>query len=308
MAGINVAVPKDSIFCLLGHNGAGKSTTIGMLTGLFGSTTGTAQIYGYDIKTDMTAIRRIMGVCPQHDILWNQLTGEEHIRIFASLKGVPAGEVEKEVTARLEDVGLTYVGKLVSSAYSGGMRRRLSTAISLTASPKIVFLDEPTTGMDPVSRRQVWDLIERVKKDKVIVLTTHSMEEADVLGDRIAVMSAGKIVAADTSLGLKNRYGVGYVVSIVLREGANPDGAIEFLREHLGQAGIESDAAEENGSVYASIPTEAADLIPEIVNAFEDRKARLHAADLQVNMTTLESVFIRINEEAHAAEAAAASH
>ena len=230
----------------------------------------------------MTAIRRIMGVCPQHDILWNQLTGEEHIRIFASLKGVPAGEVEKEVTARLEDVGLTYVGKLVSSAYSGGMRRRLSTAISLTASPKIVFLDEPTTGMDPVSRRQVWDLIERVKKDKVIVLTTHSMEEADVLGDRIAVMSAGKIVAADTSLGLKNRYGVGYVVSIVLREGANPDGAIEFLREHLGQAGIESDAAEENGSVYASIPTEAADLIPEIVNAFEDRKARLHAADLQV--------------------------
>lgn len=216
---VNLTIEKGELLCLLGHNGCGKSTTIGMLTGLFSATAGDAYIYGYSVHDEIADIRGIMGVCPQHDILWKELTGAEHIELFAAFKQLSLAEIPREVSTRMADVRLTADQHRVAGTYSGGMMRRLSVAIALTADPKIVYLDEPTTGMDPISRRQVWNLIQRVKKDRVILLTTHSMEEADVLGDKIAIMKAGRIRALGTPLGLKNKFGTGYNVTVMAPPG-----------------------------------------------------------------------------------------
>lgn len=216
--GVFLTIQKGSLLCLLGHNGAGKTTTIKMLTGLFGQTSGDATVFGHSIIDGMNEIRQVMGVCPQHDILWRQLTAREHLELFAGLKDLDPAKISGEVDERLQDVSLTAAADIPAGSYSGGMKRRLSVAIALIGDPKIVFLDEPTTGMDPVSRRGVWNLIERVKRGRVTLLTTHSMEEADILGDKIAIMKGGRIAALGTSLRLKNRFGSGYTVSVIAKE------------------------------------------------------------------------------------------
>lgn len=138
---VSVSIPHHSLFCLLGHNGAGKSTMFNMLTGLTDITSGDATVYGHSVRDDMAALRPLLGVCPQHDILFDRLTGAEHVRLFAALKGVAPSEREAEVSRRLEQVSLTDVGDRAAGLYSGGMRRRLSVALALVADPKIVFLD-----------------------------------------------------------------------------------------------------------------------------------------------------------------------
>ena len=135
------------LLCLLGHNGAGKTTTMNMLTGMLPINAGDAMIYGKSCSTEMDDIRSIMGICPQHDVLWDQLTGMEHVVLFAGLRGVERAEIPLEAERRLKEVELWDVRNVQSSAYSGGMRRRLSMAIALIGDPKVVFLDEPTTGM-----------------------------------------------------------------------------------------------------------------------------------------------------------------
>ena len=144
-------------------------------------TYGDSQIFGYYLKTQRHKIRSIMGVCPQHDILFNELTAREHIVLYAGLKGLPRKQWESIITERLDAVKLLKVADNPIHTYSGGMKRRLSVVIATIGDPKIMFLDEPTTGMDPVNRRHVWSFIEKFKKDRVIILTTHSMEEADVV-------------------------------------------------------------------------------------------------------------------------------
>merc|ERR1719247_1867696 len=156
----------------------------------------------------------MMGICPQHDVLWPELSGHEHLRLFAGLADIPSGEIGRRVSSFLEHVDLKEFGNRACSTYSGGMRRRLSVACSLIADPKVVYLDEPTTGMDPVNRRGVWDVIEQAKKGRVVVLTTHAMEEADTLGDHISIMSRGRLHCLGTALHLKNKYGTGYTIDI----------------------------------------------------------------------------------------------
>ena len=145
--GVHLAVDDGQLLCLLGHNGAGKTTTMNMLTGMLPINAGDAMIYGKSCSTEMDDIRSIMGICPQHDVLWDQLTGMEHVVLFAGLRGVERAEIPLEAERRLKEVELWDVRNVQSSAYSGGMRRRLSMAIALIGDPKVVFLDEPTTGM-----------------------------------------------------------------------------------------------------------------------------------------------------------------
>ena len=180
-----------------------------MMTGLLDITKGDVFIFGLSAKRQMRYIRSIMGVCPQHDVLYDQLTGREHLELFATLKGVPTADIPAMVDKVLADTLLTVAADVPSMSYSGGMRRRLSIGIALLGDPKIVFLDEPTTGMDPCTRREVWDMIEKCKKGRVILLTTHSMEEADILGDRVCVMSHGRIQALGKSTGMSKRFGQG---------------------------------------------------------------------------------------------------
>ncbi|KNC47836.1 ATP-binding cassette transporter [Thecamonas trahens ATCC 50062] len=307
--GLSFHVEENSLVALLGHNGAGKSTTVHMLQGLFAPTGGDARIFGHSIVTGMAQIRAVMGVCPQHDILWGELTGREHLELYAGLKGVPHEDIADEVEARLADVDLVAAGDLPSGAYSGGMRRRLSTAIAFVADPRIVLLDEPTTGMDPVSRRQVWNLIQAKKAGRVIILTTHAMDEADVLGDRIAIMSGGQLSTAGTSLRLKNQFGTGYRVTLVTRAGKLGDIA-EFVRDRLPGVELdESDASEsdeppasarDDAQLSFKIPRSQLSHMSRFLKALEKRKKSLGIHDIQLAMESLEAVFLevaRIDEE-----------
>ena len=217
--GIWLEAADRELLSLLGHNGAGKSTTFSMLTGVLNPTEGSAKICGYDVETEMSKIREIMGVVPQFDILWGELTAYEHMSMFSKIKGVKAEVFESSIDELLERVNLLKVKNARVANFSGGMKRRLSVAIASIGNPRIIFLDEPTTGMDPVSRRDVWTLVQKLKKDKVVILTTHAMEEADILSDRIAVVCDGKLKCVGTPLYLKNSYGDGYRITLVIDAG-----------------------------------------------------------------------------------------
>ena len=156
---VYLEVPQGELMCLLGHNGAGKTTLINILTGVLGDFTGNATIANYDLTNNKDLVKQSIGVCPQFDILWNDMTAKEHLWMFARIKGLNKKIIPTAIERYLEDVNLADVGDHMSKTFSGGMKRRLSMAIAAIGNPGIIFLDEPTTGMDPKSRRQVWELI-----------------------------------------------------------------------------------------------------------------------------------------------------
>lgn len=227
---------SDQIFVLLGHNGAGKTTTLSMLTGLFGATEGTAEVFGVDIFNDMERVRQIMGVCPQHDILFELLTAQEHLEFFYDLKGADPDPAKKkaDIDKLMIDVGVSDKKNSLATHLSGGNKRKLSVAIALCGGSKFVLLDEPTSGMDLQARRQLWNMLKECKKDRIVVLTTHYMDEADILGDRIGIMANGKLTCLGTSMFLKNKFGVGYNLTLVKSSTEPNNSIIEFMTENLG--------------------------------------------------------------------------
>lgn len=177
----------------MGHNGAGKSTLISMLSGFLPPTSGDAEIYGLPLSTSRTALKGVIGVCPQQDLLFPTLTAEEHVALFGAFKYIPSAELNiPEVLKSFALEELIGSHKTVGT-FSGGMKRKLSLALAFLGDPKLVLLDEPTTGVDPVSRKTIWQTIQSKKEDRCIVLTSHSMEEADILGDRICILSRGQV-------------------------------------------------------------------------------------------------------------------
>jgi ABC-2 type transport system ATP-binding protein len=202
---VTFSVAEGEIFGLLGPNGAGKSTLIRMMTTLIPITGGKAFIAGHDVTKDPDAARRSIGVIPQAMTSDPDLTVEENLSIYAKLYGVPHDERVRAIDELLQDVELTKWRGAQTKTLSGGMRRRLEVARGLVHSPKIFFLDEPTTGLDPVSRVAVWEMLTRLKEQRrlTMLITTHYMDEADRLCDRIAIVDHGKLVALDTPLALK---------------------------------------------------------------------------------------------------------
>ena len=208
--GTDLTMYNGQIFALLGHNGAGKTTTISMLTGLLEPTAGSAKVFGTDIFNNMDEVRKKLGVCPQHDVLFDFLSPEDHLRLFASFKGTPKDQIESQVTKMLDEIDLQDVRTQLAKTLSGGQKRKLSVAIAMIGDSQIVMLDEPTSGMDTSARRRLWEMLKRNKAGRIVILTTHYMDEADILGDRIAIMAEGKVQCVGSSLFLKNNYGVGY--------------------------------------------------------------------------------------------------
>ncbi|OMO95372.1 ABC transporter-like protein [Corchorus capsularis] len=316
--GLWVNFAKDQLFCLLGPNGAGKTTSINCLTGITPVTSGDALIYGYSIRSSvgMSNIRRIIGVCPQFDILWNALSGHEHLELFASIRGLPPATIKSVVQKSLAEVKLTEAAKVRAGSYSGGMRRRLSVAAALLGDPKLVILDEPTTGMDPITRRHVWDIIENAKKGRAIVLTTHSMEEADVLSDRIGIMAKGRLRCIGTSIRLKSRFGTGFIANISFsgsnNERSPPNGDTadtthhresvkQFFETHLNVV-----PKEENRSFLTFvIPHDREKLLTKFFMVLQERQKEFGIADIQLGLTTLEEVFLNIARQAELESAAA---
>ncbi len=219
VSGLNLSMYPGQITALLGHNGAGKTTTIACLTGLVPPTSGYATVAGYDIRTDLSSLRENVGVCLQHDCLFPQLTVMEHVIFFSKIKGLyekkSKDECLKTVLTAIEDVSLSEKRLSVAKDLSGGMKRKLSVAIAFCGDPKVVFLDEPTSGMDPFARRFTWNVIRKYRENRVIVLTTHFMDEADLLGDRIAIMADGQLRCVGSSLFLKRKFGVGYQLTVI---------------------------------------------------------------------------------------------
>ncbi|XP_070818876.1 phospholipid-transporting ATPase ABCA1b isoform X2 [Chaetodon trifascialis] len=216
--GLTLGFYEGQITSFLGHNGAGKTTTMSILTGLFPPTSGTAYILGKDIRTELSAIRQSLGVCPQHNVLFSMLTVEEHIWFYGRLKGLSEQQVKGEIEQILQDTGLPHKRSSRTSALSGGMQRKLSVALAFVGGSKVVILDEPTAGVDPYARRGIWDLLLKYRQGRTIILSTHHMDEADILGDRIAIISHGKLCCVGSSLYLKNQLGTGYYLTLVKKE------------------------------------------------------------------------------------------
>uniref|UniRef100_A0A3Q3BQ74 P-type phospholipid transporter n=1 Tax=Kryptolebias marmoratus TaxID=37003 RepID=A0A3Q3BQ74_KRYMA len=216
--GLSLKFYEGQITSFLGHNGAGKTTTMSILTGLFPPTSGTAYILGKDIRSELSTIRKNLGVCPQHNVLFSMLTVEEHIWFYACLKGLPEEKVKAEMEQIVNDVGLPHKRKSRTSTLSGGMQRKLSVALAFVGGSKVVILDEPTAGVDPYARRGIWDLLLKYRQGRTIILSTHHMDEADILGDRIAIISHGKLCCVGSSLFLKTHLGTGYYLTLVKRD------------------------------------------------------------------------------------------
>uniref|UniRef100_A0A672JKK1 P-type phospholipid transporter n=1 Tax=Salarias fasciatus TaxID=181472 RepID=A0A672JKK1_SALFA len=216
--GLTLRFYEGQITSFLGHNGAGKTTTMSILTGLFPPTSGTAYILGKDIRNELSTIRQNLGVCPQHNVLFSMLTVEEHIWFYARLKGLPEEKVKAEMEQIVNDVGLPHKRQSRTSTLSGGMQRKLSVALAFVGGSKVVILDEPTAGVDPYARRGIWDLLLKYRQGRTIILSTHHMDEADILGDRIAIISHGKLCCVGSSLFLKTQLGTGYYLTLVKRD------------------------------------------------------------------------------------------
>uniref|UniRef100_A0A674AIX8 P-type phospholipid transporter n=1 Tax=Salmo trutta TaxID=8032 RepID=A0A674AIX8_SALTR len=216
--GLTLGFYEGQITSFLGHNGAGKTTTMSILTGLFPPTSGTAYILGKDIRSELSAIRQNLGVCPQHNVLFSMLTVEEHIWFYARLKGLSEEKVKAEMEQIVNDIGLPHKRQCRSNTLSGGMQRKLSVALAFVGGSKVVILDEPTAGVDPYARRGIWDLLLKYRPGRTIILSTHHMDEADILGDRIAIISHGKLCCVGSSLFLKTQLGTGYYLTLVKRD------------------------------------------------------------------------------------------
>ncbi|GMF35983.1 unnamed protein product [Phytophthora fragariaefolia] len=292
--GLNLTMYKNQITCLLGHNGAGKTTLISMLTGMIAPASGDATFRGLSITEDMDEIRESLGLCFQHDVLFEELTVEEHLRFFGRIKGYTKTELDAVITKQIREVGLTEKRHVKSTELSGGMKRKLSVAVSLLGDSSLVFLDEPTSGMDPYSRRSTWEILLNNRNDRVMVLTTHFMDEADILGDRIAIMAEGELRCCGSSLFLKNRFGAGYNLTLVKDDATCKESeVISFVTSRVPTAQLLSNVGSE---IAFQLPLASSSKFASMFADMDDNLQKLGLLSYGVSVTTLEEVFIKVAE------------
>jgi ABC-2 type transport system ATP-binding protein len=284
--GVSFEVAEGEIFGLLGPNGAGKSTLIRMMTTLIPVTSGKALVGGHDVTKEANAVRRMIGVIPQALTSDQDLTVEENLIIYAKLYSVPRGEREKNINEVLEAVDLTKWRGAQTKTLSGGMRRRLEIARGLVHNPRIFFLDEPTTGLDPVSRIAVWEMLNNLKKTRnlTMLLTTHYMEEADRLCDRIAIVDHGKLVALGTPVELKQSVPGSNVVEVQFsREN-------EDWKTRLQKLPDVTEVESQSAGVYRVLTSNGSQTTAQLVEMTNAMGEQLRS--LMVQNTTLDDVFV----------------
>lgn len=285
--GVDLAIQKGTVYGFLGPNGAGKTTTIRMLATLLPADAGTARVFGHDLVSDSAAIRRRISLTGQYASIDEDLTGIENLMLIGRLMGYTRGQAKSRAMELLEAFGLERAAKRQVKKYSGGMRRRIDIAASIVVTPDLLFLDEPTTGLDPRSRNQVWDIIRAlVRAGTTVLLTTQYLEEADQLADRIGVIHNGKIIAEGTSNELKASVGRG-TLNVHLVDPEDQWRAHAILEEKL-------DAAVHLGADSMSL-TALADDSARVAEALaEFAKQRIEVSDFSLGRPSLDEVFLTL--------------
>jgi ABC-2 type transport system ATP-binding protein len=283
---LNIGIKKGEVFGFLGPNGAGKTTSINMMVGLLRPTSGKVYINGIDVqKIEKGSI----GICPQELMLWENLTCKESLNLMADMYEIPKTTRDQRVQKLLNDLFLQEKANTVVSKLSGGMKRRLNLALAVVHEPEVVVLDEPSEGLDPQSRRVLWNYIRSMRDDegKTVILTTHIMDEADQLSDRIAIIDHGKLIRLDTPEKLKKEIGEGDVVDIKLSDPLRNE---DLIHELEGEKDVIS-VHEVNGRINIRA-LNAVGKLPIMMQTVE--KLDLSVADISVRQNTLEDVFIEL--------------
>ena len=286
---------SDEIFCLLGHNGAGKSTTINMISGVFPPDSGDIFLDGHSLVTNKDYLYSNLGLCQQEDIFFDYLTVEEHLEYMCQIKGSKVNH--QEINELIAKIDLAQKKNALCSTLSGGQKRKLCIALALIGNSKIILLDEPTSGMDVMARRSLWEFLKNYKKDKIILLTTHFLDEAEYLGDRIGIMTDGQFICCGTSSYLKSKYPCGFNINLLINNNtfdeSNKNKFFDQIIKYEPKAEIKIDS-----KYIFSINIQSNNKnIDEIFNYIEEVKTEFGIEDYTVGSTSLEDVFLKLNNK-----------
>ena len=295
---VSLNIYRNEIFVLLGHNGAGKSTLMNILTGFYPATSGSVLYNSYNILTPegLEKFRKVVGICPQHDILFNDLTVQEHLEMFCVFKSVNDSIKEKEIIKVLNDFGLIEKRYTKAMHLSGGQKRKLSIAIALVGGSSVIFLDEPTSGMDITSRRKLWNELKKYLNNKIIILTTHYMEEASVLGNRIGILSDGELKCIGSPLFLIDKFGKTININVCTNTQSDNIQIIDFIKNNSGN-NLDVEYEIYNEEICIKIPKEENKFKGKnLFIKLDENLKKLNIKSYSISMSTLEDVFINISK------------
>lgn len=284
---MSFVLPENRITILLGHNGAGKTTTMSMITGILPPTTGDITV---DNEPDVSVYRSTIGYCPQNDVFISYLNSRDHLIFFGRLRGLTKDEAVAEANLLLQKVNLTDSAGKEAKQLSSGMKRRLCLACAVIGQTKLVILDEPSTGLDPESRRDLWDVLLPLRKERTILLTTHSMEEADVLGDKIIIMDHGSVVCEGTQLTLKKQYGSGYTLKVMMDKTFNHTRTMEVIQSLVPNASVKSKV---HPTLQITLPYGSIKNFSRMLEKLENNRKELGIDTISMTNTTMEEVFLK---------------
>ncbi|XP_070135909.1 phospholipid-transporting ATPase ABCA3 isoform X1 [Drosophila bipectinata] len=291
---LSFSILEDEVTILMGHNGAGKTTLISMLTCFIQPTSGTALINGYDIRTQRSQARRCMGVCPQSNVLFSELSVASHIRLFARLRGMKGPAVKEEVKKYLEKLNLKDKSHVAAKKLSGGTQRRLNVACALCGGVKVLFCDEPSTGLDPASRRELWKLILEAKKGCSILLTTHQLDDGEALGDRFAIVSDGQLRCHGTLSFLKRQVDASSLLTCEAKKNCDVQKLTSLIASHVGA--IQPDSFIGRDICY-KLPLRLSSSFPSLFRDLEQKKDSLGIRGFGVSAMSLEEIFMTYGAE-----------
>ncbi|NXH91899.1 ABCAA protein, partial [Edolisoma coerulescens] len=298
LRGLSLNIYEGQITALLGHSGAGKTTLLNVLSGLSFPSEGSATIYNYRLSEmgDREEIRGMIGICPQFDTQFEVLTVKENLKTFAEIKGIKSKEVEREVQNILELLDISNIQDTQAEKLSGGQKRKLSIGIAMLGNPQVLLLDEPTAGLDPLSRHQVWSLLREQRAGRVILFSTQFMDEADILADRKAFISHGRLKCVGSSLFLKKKWGICYHLRIHVSESCDLENVRSLVKGYIPNATFSGHSQYE---LRYKLPLENVNKFPDLFSGL-DSCSKQGIINYGVSMTTLEDVFLRLEGEAMA--------
>uniref|UniRef100_A0A8D0L8Z4 ABC transporter domain-containing protein n=1 Tax=Sphenodon punctatus TaxID=8508 RepID=A0A8D0L8Z4_SPHPU len=294
LRGLFLNIYEDQITALLGHSGAGKTTLLNILSGLSKPSDGSVTILKYKLS-EMEAIeeiREITGLCPQFNVQFDILTVKENLRIFAKVKGIQSNKVEEEVKKLLTMLDISSIQDTQADKLSGGQKRKLSLAIAMLGDPQVLLLDEPTSGMDPCSRQHVWNLLKEHKAGRAIVVSTQFMDEADILADRKAFISHGRLKCVGSSLFLKNKWGIGYHLRMQVNESCDSERMLSLVKQYIPNATL---SGRSDSELSYTLPSENVDKFPDLFHSLDSQPDQ-EIMNYGVSMTTMEDVFLKLED------------